>query len=43
MTKVFVGVGHEGKDCGVVGYLVEKDVNLMEALACTDFDISHEG
>ena len=30
MKKVFIDVGHKGKDCGVVGYLVEKYVNLVE-------------
>ena len=37
MKKVFIGVGHGGKDSGAVGFLVEKDVNLVEALACRDF------
>ncbi len=37
MKKVFIGVGHGGNDPGAVGYLVEKDVNLVEALACRDF------
>ena len=37
MAKVFIGVGHGGKDSGAVGYLVEKEVNLIEALACQDF------
>lgn len=35
--KVFIGVGHGGSDPGAVSYLVEKDVNLVEALACRDF------
>ncbi|MFR1178853.1 MAG: hypothetical protein ACLSDH_02155 [Bacilli bacterium] len=35
--KVFIGVGHGGNDPGAVSYLVEKDVNLVEALACRDF------
>ena len=35
--RVFIGVGHGGSDSGAVGYLVEKDVNLVEALACKDF------
>ena len=37
MTKVFIGVGHGGKDAGAVGYLVEKDVNLKMAKACRDY------
>ena len=27
--KVFIGVGHGGNDPGAVGYLVEKDINLV--------------
>ena len=34
--KVFIGVGHGGKDPGAVGYVVEKNVNLKMALACRD-------
>ena len=41
MAKVFIGVGHGGKGPGAVGYLVEKDVNLVEALACRDFLKAH--
>ena len=41
MAKVFIGVGHGGKDPGAVGYLVEKNVNLVEALACRDFLEAH--
>lgn len=37
MKKVFIGVGHGGKDSGAVGYVIEKDVNLQIALACRDF------
>lgn len=37
MAKVFIGVGHGGKDAGAVGYLVEKDVNLKMANACRDY------
>lgn len=37
MSKVFLGVGHGGKDSGAVGYIVEKDVNLQMALACRAF------
>ena len=39
--KVFIGVGHGGQDSGAVGHLVEKDVNLVEALACRDFLQTH--
>ena len=35
--RVFIEVGHGGTDSGAVGHLVEKDVNLVEALACKDF------
>lgn len=35
--KVFIGVGHGGTDSGAVGHLVEKEVNLVETLACKDF------
>ncbi len=41
MAKVFIGVGHGGNDPGAVGFLVEKEVNLVEALACRDFLESH--
>ena len=41
MAKVFIGVGHGGDDPGAVGYLVEKEVNLVEALACRDFLQAH--
>lgn len=34
MSKVFVGVGHGGKDPGAVGYIVEKDGALVIATAC---------
>lgn len=37
MTKVYIGVGHGGRDSGAVKYLVEKDVNLKMALACRDY------
>ena len=37
MSKVYLGVGHGGKDSGAVGYLVEKDVNLQMALACKEY------
>ena len=41
MEKVFIGVGHGGNDPGAVSYLVEKEVNLVEALACRDFLEAH--
>lgn len=34
--KVFIGVGHGGTDPGAVKYLVEKDVNLITAIACKE-------
>ena len=34
MAKVFLGVGHGGKDPGAIGYVVEKDANLKTAIAC---------
>ena len=41
MAKVFIGVGHGGSDPGAVSHLVEKEVNLVEALACRDFLKAH--
>lgn len=41
MPKVFLGVGHGGKDPGAVGMLTEKTVNLEMALACRDYLINH--
>ena len=41
MAKVFIGVGLGGDDPGAVGYLVEKEINLAEALACRDFLQTH--
>ena len=41
MAKVFIGVGHGGSDPGAVGFLVEKEVNLVEALACRKFLEAH--
>ncbi len=35
--KVFLGVGHGGKDPGAVGYIKEADVNLNMALSCRDY------
>lgn len=40
MARVFIGVGHGGKDPGAVGYLVEKDVNLKMAKACYQYLIA---
>ena len=37
MSKVYLGVGHGGKDPGAVKYVTEKDVNLKMALACKDY------
>lgn len=37
MAKVFLGVGHGGNDPGASKYLVEKDVNLVMAIACRDY------
>lgn len=36
-SKVYLGVGHGGRDSGAVGYIVEKDVNLQMALACKEY------
>ena len=35
--KVFIGVGHGGSDTGAVGCIVEKEANLVMALACRDY------
>lgn len=35
-AKVFIAVGHGGSDSGAVGYLTEKNVNLVMALAMRD-------
>lgn len=35
--KVFIGAGHGGNDSGAVGYIKEKDANLVMALACRDY------
>ena len=37
MRKVYLGVGHGGRDSGAVGYIVEKDINLQMALACKEY------
>lgn len=36
MAKVFIGVGHGGSDPGAVKYIVEKNANLVTALACKE-------
>lgn len=42
MPKVFIGVGHGGKDCGAVANgLREADINLNIALACQEVLIKH--
>lgn len=35
--KVYLDPGHGGSQPGAVGYVVEKDVNLVMALACRDY------
>lgn len=35
--KVFIGVGHGGSDPGASKYIVEKNANLVMALACRDY------
>lgn len=35
--RVYIDPGHGGSDPGAVKYLVERDVNLVMALACRDF------
>ena len=39
--KVFIGVGHGGSDSGAVGYINEKEANLVMALACRDYLTAH--
>lgn len=41
MSKVFIGVGHGGRDSGAVGYIVEKDGTLVIATACKDYLIAN--
>lgn len=42
MSKVFIGVGHGGKDSGAVGNgFYEKDLNLSIALKCRDELVRH--
>lgn len=37
MTKVYIDAGHGGSDPGAVKYVIERDVNLVMALACRDY------
>lgn len=37
MAKVYIDAGHGGSDPGAVKYVVERDVNLVMALACRDY------
>ena len=37
VKKIYLDPGHGGSDPGAVKYLVERDVNLVMALACRDF------
>lgn len=37
MAKVYIDPGHGGSDPGAVKYIVERDVNLVMALACRDY------
>ena len=39
--KVFIGVGHGGSDSGAGCYIVEKEANLVMALACRDYLVAH--
>jgi N-acetylmuramoyl-L-alanine amidase len=41
MLKVFIGVGHGGSDPGATGFLTEKTVNLVQAIACREYLIAH--
>lgn len=41
MFKVFIGVGHGGSDPGATGFLTEKTVNLVQAIACREYLIAH--
>lgn len=38
--KIFINAGHGGNDSGAVKYVVEKNVNLIEAKACRDYLIA---
>lgn len=37
MAKVYIDPGHGGSDPGAVKYIVERNVNLVMALACRDY------
>lgn len=37
MAKVYIDPGHGGSDPGAVKYIIERDVNLVIALACRDY------
>ena len=37
MSKVFINAGHGGRDSGAVGFVVEKDVNLIMAKAAKEY------
>lgn len=37
MAKVYIDAGHGGNDPGAVKFVVERDVNLVMALACRDY------
>lgn len=37
MARVYIDAGHGGSDPGAVKYIVERDVNLVMALACRDY------
>lgn len=39
--RVFIGVGHGGKDPGATGYIVEADANLVMAMACREYLIAN--
>lgn len=41
MAKVYIDPGHGGSQPGAVKYVVEKDVNLVMALACRDYLVVH--
>lgn len=41
MAKVYLDPGHGGAQPGAVKYVVEKDVNLVQALACRDYLIAN--
>ena len=39
--KVYIDAGHGGSDVGAVKYVVERDVNLVMALACNEYLKAH--